>query len=86
MGVGDLNLLRMAACTLRKRWADAADFKRYSCALAVASLGGSSPPEPLSVTAGQLEIPERGAVGSQFVSYDQPGREAILSEQLAHQL
>ena len=38
--------------------------------------------EPLFVTAGQVEIPERGAVGPQFVGHDQLGRD---SEQLAQE-
>jgi hypothetical protein len=42
--------------------------------------------EPLVVTTGQMEFSERGAVGPQFVSHDQPGCEALLSEQLAHEL
>ena len=43
-------------------------------------------PQPLLMTAGQMEVLEGGAVGPQFVGHDQPGREALLSEQLAHEL
>ena len=42
--------------------------------------------EPLVVMTGQMEFSERGAIGPQFVGHDQPGREALLSEQLAHKL
>jgi hypothetical protein len=42
--------------------------------------------EPLVVTTGQMEFSERGAVGPQFVSHDQPGCEAVLSEEVAHEL
>ena len=38
------------------------------------------------MAAGQMEIPEGGAVGPQLVGHNQPGREALLSEQFAHQL
>jgi hypothetical protein len=41
--------------------------------------------EPLVVTTGQMEFSERGAVGPQFVGHDQLGRDAVLSEQLAHE-
>jgi hypothetical protein len=41
--------------------------------------------EPLVVTASQTEVSERGAVGPQFVGHDQLGRDALLSEQLAHE-
>ena len=41
--------------------------------------------EPLVVTTGQMEFSERGAVRPQFVGHDQPGCEALLSEQLAHE-
>jgi hypothetical protein len=41
--------------------------------------------EPLLMTAGQLQLPERGAVGAQFVSYQQFGHKSLLSEKLAHQ-
>ena len=41
--------------------------------------------EPLVVTTGQMEVSERGVVGPQFVGHDQPGREAVLSEQLVHE-
>jgi len=40
--------------------------------------------EPLVVTTGQIEVSERGVVGRQFVGHDQLGRDAVLSEQLAH--
>jgi hypothetical protein len=43
-------------------------------------------PEPLLMAAGQMEIPEGGAVGPQLVGHNQPGREALLSEKFAHQL
>jgi DNA-binding transcriptional LysR family regulator len=42
--------------------------------------------EPLVMTTGQMEFSERGAVGPQFVGHDQPGCEALLSEQLAQEL
>ncbi len=35
--------------------------------------------------AGQLQLPERRAVGAQFVSYQQFRRKPLLSEKLAHQ-
>ena len=41
--------------------------------------------EPLVVTTGQTEVSERGAVGPQFVGHDQLGRDAVLSEELAHE-
>src|SRR5205823_1842543 len=84
-----LNVLWTAACMLRKRWADAADLNRcilrsrrrttwweFSARLFLRS--------PWSWTTGQMEFSERGTVGPQFVGHDQPGREAVLSEQLAH--
>ena len=42
--------------------------------------------EPLVVTTGQMEFSERGFIGPQFVGRNQPGCEALLSEQLAHEL
>ena len=41
--------------------------------------------EPLVVMTGQMEFSERGAIGPQFVGHDQPGCEALLSEQFAHE-
>ena len=49
-------------------------------------LGPIIHPEPLLMAAGQMEIPEGGAVGPQLVGHNQPGREALLSEKFAHQL
>ncbi len=43
-------------------------------------------PEPLLMTAGQIEIAEGGTVGAQRVGdYHQPGCEGLLPEQLAHE-
>jgi hypothetical protein len=38
------------------------------------------------MAAGQMEVAEGGGVGPQLVGHNQPGREALLSEQCAHQL
>ena len=48
-------------------------------------LGTIVHPQPLLVTAGQMELPERGGIGAQLVSDRQLGRKALLLEQLAHQ-
>jgi len=37
------------------------------------------------MTAGQMEIVEGGTVGAQLVGHYQPGGEALLPEQLAHE-
>src|SRR5882672_2244243 len=42
-------------------------------------------PEPLLMMAGQMEIVEGGTVGAQLVGDYQPGCEALLPEQLAHE-
>ena len=42
-------------------------------------------PEPLLMTAGQMEIVEGGTVGAQLVGDYQLGCEALLPEQLAHE-
>ena len=42
--------------------------------------------EPLVVMTGQMELSERGTIGPQFVGHDPLGCEALLSEQLAHEL
>jgi hypothetical protein len=48
-------------------------------------LGAIVHPQPLLVTAGQMELPERGGVGAQLVGDRQLGRKAPLLEQFAHQ-
>ena len=48
-------------------------------------LGAIVLPEPLLMKAGQLQLPERRAVGAQLVRYQQFRHKALLSEQLAHQ-
>src|SRR5580704_3444896 len=48
-------------------------------------LGAIVLPEPLLMEAGQLQLPERRAVGAQLVSYQQFRHKPLLSEQLAHQ-
>jgi hypothetical protein len=42
-------------------------------------------PQPLLMAAGQAKMPERGAVGRQFVGGQQLGCKAVFAEQLAHQ-
>jgi hypothetical protein len=42
-------------------------------------------PEPLLVTAAQMEIVEGGAVGTQFAGDGHSRRETLLPEQLAHE-
>ena len=48
-------------------------------------LGAIVRPEPLLMRAGQLQLPERRAVGTQFVSYQQFRHKPLLPEKLAHQ-
>ena len=48
-------------------------------------LGTIVHPQPLLVTAGQMELSERGGIGAQLVGDSQLGRKALLLEQLAHQ-
>src|SRR5271169_3747704 len=48
-------------------------------------LGTIVHPQPLLLTAGQMELPERGGIGAQLVGDRQFGRKALLLEQLAHQ-
>ena len=45
-------------------------------------LGTIVRPKPLLVTAGQMELPERGGIGAQLVGDRQLGRKALLLEQL----
>src|SRR5437764_9384649 len=48
-------------------------------------LGPIVRPEPLLVTAGQLQLSEGRAVGAQFVSYQKFRHKPLLPEKFAHQ-
>src|SRR5712671_3077715 len=67
---------------LRNCWADPADLKR--CILR-SRRRAIVHPEPLLMTAGQMEIVEGSTVGAQLVGDYQLGCEALLPEQLAHE-
>jgi hypothetical protein len=45
-------------------------------------LGAIAHPQPLLVTAGQMELPERGGIGAQLVGDRQLGRKALLLSSL----